>query len=165
MAVSGSIKLEVKLNDRITTSTTGDDKHTVSETYTWTLADGTGADQINKFWSADFNLAGSATTYDFTSLTGPRGTVTFAKIKGICVYVSTATDGYVLTLGNAASNQWYAPFSGSTVTEKVLAGGVWLRVAHSAQSTNPWTVDSSNKSFKLDPGVNTIAGTIIVWGV
>lgn len=165
MPVSGTIKVEIRLADRITSNTTGTVKHDITETYTWNLSDGTGADQADDIWSADFNLAATSTTYDLTALTGPRGTVTFTKIKGIWIYVSTATDGHTLLVGNAASNQWYAPFSGATVTHEVMAGGAWMALSHKAQTTNPWTVDSSNKNLKLDAGANTIAGTIIIWGV
>lgn len=165
MPISGTIKLEIRLAENTTANTTGTVKHDITETYTWTLGEGTGANQLDDFWSADFSLAATSTTYDLTALTGPRGTVAFTKVKGILIYVSTATDGHTLLVGNAATNAWFAPFSGATVTHEVMAGGAWFTNSHLAQTTNPWTVNSTNKNLKLDAGANTIAGTIIIWGV
>lgn len=165
MALAGTYSLKIAFADRTTSNTPGVNVHSINEEWAYTMADGSGASQSLYIWGVDFSLAISTpVTYDLTALTGPKGTTTFAKVKGIAIKNDSATDGHRILAGNG-SNPW-APFlSSSTATWEIAAGGVWYQTNPLIQTTNPWTVSGSAKTVKLDPGTNAITGTIVIWGI
>ena len=92
-------------------------------------------------------------------------TVSLSAVKILWIANDSTNDGDTLLVGNAASNQWSAPWSGSTVTEKVMASSVMLKSNLLLQGTNPWTVDGTHKSLKLDAGAFTIPYRIVILGI
>lgn len=165
MAVSGTISVAIDALETSTTNTIGPAKDNVNTSVSIAWTDGSGASQANKQWSKTATLTATSATFDLTSLTGTFGTVTFTKIKGLILINTSTTDGAMLTVGNAASNVWAAPFGGSTQTVKVGPGSCLVLSAMTAQSTGAWTVDASNKNLKIDAGSATITYKLVLIGV
>ena len=168
MPVSGTVTVSIDALETSTTNTAAQspgarDNFNTSVEMSWT--DGSGADQANKQWSKRATLTATSVTHDLTALTGTFGTVTFTKIKLLVLVNESTTDGAFLTLGNAASTQWAAPFGGSTQTLKVGPGQALVLGSLKAQSTGAWTVDASNKSLKIDAGAATITYKLVLIGV
>jgi hypothetical protein len=93
------------------------------------LATGTGADQADQVWGDERSL--NATTGEDLdlagSLTNALGTtVTFARIKGIIIHVTTTTAGYTLQVGGASSNQFINWVANSSDIVNVRGGGVFM---------------------------------------
>lgn len=165
MACSGTIGVSIDALETSATNTIATAKDNVNTSVSIAWTDGSGANQANKQWSKTATLTATSTTLDLTSLTGTFGTVTFTKIKALILINTSTTDGAMLTVGNAASNQWYAPFGGSAHTVKVGPGSCLVLSAMTAQSTGAWTVDASNKSLKIDAGSATITYKLVLIGV
>ena len=151
--VTADLTVSLNITDSVTGNTIGTDVNAIQETATI-------GPTVSRSWSSDLSLAGSATTLDLTSLTGPRGTETFATIVGLYVYNLTTTAGYAVTVGNAASNAWTGPLGGTTPTLTVPAGS---RLVLENNDT-AWTVDGTHKSLKLDPGANTVSVRVVILG-
>lgn len=165
MACSGTIAVTIDVLETSTANTIGPAKDNVNTSQSITWTDGSGASQANKQWSKTATLTATSATFDLSGLTGTFGTVTFTKIKALVLINTSTTDGAMLTVGNAASNVWAAPFGGSTQTVKVGPGSCLILSAMTAQSTGAWTVDSSNKNLKIDAGSATITYKLILIGV
>jgi len=165
MGCSGTIGVSIDVLETSTTNTIGPAKDNVNTSVSIAWTDGSGANQANKQWSKTATLTATSATFDLSSLTGTFGTVTFTKIKALILINTSTTDGAMLTVGNAASNVWSAPFGGSTQTVKVGPGSCLILSAMTAQSSGPWTVDSSNKNLKIDAGAATITYKLILIGV
>lgn len=115
----------------------------------------------SRSWSGVLTLAASTPqTLDLTSLTGPRGTETFATVVTLYVYNTTTTAGYAVTIGNAASNAFTGPLSGTTPTYTIPPGSrlVW------ENNGTAWTVDGTHKSLKFDPGSNPVSVRVVILG-
>lgn len=165
MSLNGNINVSVELIDRTTASTTGVNTHAINEKLLWSIANGSGANQAEVVWSADFTLAATSTTHNLLALTGPKGTTTFAKVKGYVLYNAETTDGRKLAVGNAGSDIWTPYQSSSTNIFYVPPSGIVLAVNPLVQTTDPWTVDSTHKNWKFDSGANSVTGYVIIWGV
>lgn len=126
---------------------------------------GTGTDQANLQWGkTGVTLAGGASvTYTLSSLTDDLGrAVAFTGVRLLVISVTSRTAGDYLTVGNAASNPWAAPFGGGTHTTKVYT---FLAVA--ADKTDKFVVSSgSSDQLKLvNSGSNSLTFSIHIVGV
>jgi hypothetical protein len=100
-------------------------------TSTDTIANGTGANNAQVLWHDQRTLT-TATGDDLDlagGLTNAFGTVTFTKIKGLFIEVTTATTGYRLQVGADASNPVSTLFGDATDLLVVQAGGQLLLTA------------------------------------
>ena len=126
------------------------------------FANGTGSNQGNEFFSDSRQLISTSETLDMaTGLTNAFGeTVTFIKIRGFIIHVTTLTAGSILTLsGDVLTNASW--ISGTTPTQVVGPGG-WYIV------TNPvdgYAVSTpSQHELKIDSGSNTVNFDLIILG-
>lgn len=139
----------------------------LNESWTDTLANGTGSDQADILWwdTRPALAAGGNDDLDLNaSLTGVfGGTVDFLHIKGIFIYNPATVAADTLTIGNGGANSLVNWIGGITETVTIGAGGVLL-------ITDPKTgyACGAGASDILrvhnDSGANTIAFTIVVWG-
>lgn len=124
------------------------------------FANGTGANNINEYWSKDHTAAAAADTYTLSALTDAVGrTVAFAKIR-LLMIVNLST--FPLTVGNAGTHPWAAPFDAATDTVKVPAGGCLLLVA--PDSSGLAVASGTSDQLKIDPGANTVEYQITIFG-
>lgn len=117
---------------------------------------------VSREWSGSYTLSATPTTLDLTSLTGLRGaTETFATVRLLLIRNTSTMTGYGITVGNGSSP--FTPgFSSGTTTWAVPARSRWL--AEYGDTAAGWTVDSSHKTVKLDPGSNVVTCTVFIVG-
>lgn len=165
MGFGGSVSANCDLRVTSRAFTIGENNNGVNVKYPFTFNDGSSANEATKLWSQVVALIAGSSIYDLTALTGPTGTVSFTKIKGIIIANLNPTDGNRLLVGNAATNPWSAFLSSSSATIEVPASGILVLISPLAQGTNPWTVDSTHKNLKFDSGAATITSQVTIWGV
>ena len=106
-------------------------RHNVDYGATYNLIDGTGADSIKEIFADSRTLAASATeNMDMAGvLTDAFGTtITFTKIKAICIKASSANTNDVV-VGGHGSAACFSMFNAATDKIKVKPGGMMLLVA------------------------------------
>ena len=120
------------------------------------ITNGTGAGKAQVQWHSKISIpTGTATTIDLTNLEGMYGTVSFSSVKAVYIRLVTATDTYILEVGNAAENNQLL-FLKDDSDIFVLNNDGYLF----CQSVNEgWVVDATNKNIKLN---NPNAAGIIV---
>lgn len=135
---------------------------------------GTGAAKANlvsKLYTA--TLAGAILDIDLTSLVDGGGNpVNLARAKGLAIYHLTATAGYTVLVGGAASNAWSAPFNGSTTAKNTLfpacndATGALVpgKIEMAAPDATGIAVSGTSKILRLDPGANTVLVAYFLFG-
>jgi len=125
-----------------------------------TLANGTGADQADKFCPVELSLAAAPTEVDLSgSLTDWHGnTLTAARIKGLAI-INTHASG-VITVGGAAANAWATMFGAATHQVLVRPGGLLL--AWAPDATAFAVTAGTGDLLKLDPGAATITCYLII---
>jgi hypothetical protein len=126
-ALAGTIRAIMSVNfDNALDLTTVRDA--LSQTFSNTFTDGTGANKAQVMWHDQRTLA--TTTGEDLDLAGSLscafGTVTFTKVKVLLVYVTTTTAGYTLQVGGAAANQMINWVVDATDKIVVGAGGMLL---------------------------------------
>lgn len=122
---------------------------------------GTGAGQGDLLYAKQLTLAATPTTLDLTALPDVSGaTVNFARVREHGVQVVTTTSGRAVILGGAATNPW-AHVNGVIVP----AGGVvYFADPSSVGSGIGAVVTATSKSYKLDPGANSIVVNVLFLG-
>lgn len=175
MPVNGSIQLYLNLSETLQNPSLAllveSITRSVNEGATATqLTDGSGANQVSKLYCLSESLAATTRTLDLTNLTATVGgtvtTVSFTKLKLIYGINNSTTEGQFLLMGGGGANPFFPFWSASTVKEKLMPmGSPFLKTNFGAQSSNPWTVDSSNQHFLLDSGAWTIPYKLILLGV
>lgn len=128
----------------------------------YALNSGTGASQVDLIWTSARTLAISTpVTLDLRALVGDTGTVAFSKIRYMHIVNLESVAGRKVTLGNdGGSNTWFAPWSGSTVTEEIPPGSPWCK----CNFIDGWVVDATHKDFKLAPGAYAVSLQILIAG-
>ncbi len=132
-----------------------------------TLADGTGDNQANQVFAANFSIAASATqSWDMKGGGGELDVLNVAlamtAIKSIVVKVTTPTALLKLLFGpQAVANAWQGPFFAVTAN-------YWVEVWSLLVMQHPlagWAVGASTKILSLsNPSASTIAGKVRVVG-
>ena len=163
--VAGTAALTSGFNQTVSTGVVTTQTIPASVSLTTQYANGTAAGKVDLIHARQYTLAGSPTTLDLTNLLDLSGAAaSFARVRELVVQVVTATGGFDLTLGNAASNAW-AAFWGATGTDKVFAGTIrYFTDPTSVGSGVGAVVTGSSKNLKLDPGANTIVVNLIIAG-
>ncbi len=128
------------------------------------LGSGIASDQADLHWGKkEVVLAsGASITYTLSALTDDLGrSVALVKTRLLLIRVLARTAGDYLTIGNAASNPWAAPFGGSTQTVKVHHTLLWL-----ADKSDGFAVasGSSDQLKILNSGSNAITFSIAIVG-
>lgn len=136
----------------------------ISESFSSTLANGTGADQANAVYVDAFSITtGSNTTYDLAgSLTDALGAaLVFTAVKALYVEADAANTTN-LTIGNG-TNPFVGPFDDGTATVTLLPGAGMLITNPSAAG---WTVAAGTGDvIKIANGSGaTATGRIVVIG-
>ena len=127
MATSLSVTLTFKIahdyTNALDLSTPKDD---FDLTLSDTLSNGTGNDQVDVVWHDQRTLATTSENLDLAgSLTSAFGsTVTFAKVKGICIKNMSTTTTQIVTVGGAAATQFINWVGDSSDTVKVGPDGI-----------------------------------------
>lgn len=129
------------------------------------FTEGTGANQINQFWTDTRTLGASVSeTIDLAgTLMNVNGSIaTFSKVKflGLKAHTDNAVN---VILGGAASNAWLGPFSSSADTASIPAGGVWSQ----AEPVTGWTVTPTVADLLqvASGGASPVVYDIIIFGV
>jgi hypothetical protein len=125
------------------------------------LADGTSPNQAQYFYSRRLSLAGSAQTLDiYGGLTDGLGTtLNLATVRALIIVNRSTTAGQILTIGNAASNQFSGFLGGATQTIVLRPGGTIVLLA----PLDGYTVTNGSADLlKLDPGANTFDVDVII---
>ena len=119
--VAGTATVTSGFNQTVSSGVVTTQTIPASVSLTTQYANGTGAGKVDLIHARQLTLAGSATTLDLTALTDLSGAAAnFARVRELVVQVVTATGGFDLTLGNAASNAW-AAFWGATAFAWIIA--------------------------------------------
>jgi len=125
-----------------------------------TLANGTGADQADKFCPVEVSLAAAPTDVDLSGgLTDWHGnTLTAARVKGLLVINTHATG--VITVGGAPANAWATMFGAATHQFKVRPLG--LQFSWAPDATAYAVTAGTGDLLRLDPGADTILCYLII---
>lgn len=135
--------------------------HRLVEALTW--LGGTGASQIDTVWSDTRTASATPDTLDLRgSLTGANGaTLNFAEIVLIVIINRATTAGYLLTVGDAASNPIASIMEAATHRLNIGpsgAGILWNPIDGYA------TTAGSADVLQIDPGANSIEYDIFIAG-
>lgn len=125
------------------------------------LANGTGADQIDLAWTDQRSYNTSGVTYDLTTLAAAStniGAATFSAIKYLGTWNGDATND--LVVGNAASVQFTPGFSAATTTWTIQEGG---HASYFNPTAAGWDC-TTNKNLKIVSGASTVTGTVVILG-
>jgi hypothetical protein len=163
--VTGDITITINVADSVTTNTIAPSGDLISYQEAVTTYYGSSPLAATGLqWSSALTFTASTPqTFDITNLSGPRGsTVTFATVKAIYIVNLATTSGYTLTFGAPGTNGWYAPFDAITDTYAIPMNSRYL--LENADTSTGWTVDSSHKIIKLNPGSNALTARIIILG-
>lgn len=159
----------ISLSLRASLQGTGDFSTPTSEivkAITDSLANGTGLDSANLVFADQRALAGSATeNLDLSgALTNDLGeTVVFARAKAILVELVTATAGYTLLVGGAASNQFATIFGDAT--DKLVVRGGGFALLWAPDVTAYAVTAATGDLLKIDnPNAGAITYNIIIIG-
>ena len=133
--------------------------------YVRQLLEGNDDNQAEAVWHVEDQvlLDGNSTTLDLTALTrtilGDTVTVTLLTVKGLLI-VNQSTTGGQLVVGDAATDEWSAPFGadGDQVTVP-LDSPVLLSNRQSG-----WAVDNSNRNLKLTASGGDVTYSIAMVG-
>ncbi len=111
-------------------------------------------------------LAAAAQTLDLTSLASAGASrdstsTNFSAIHTIQI-TNFGTGTNVVTFGNAASNQFVGPFGAAANTYAIPAG---TTVTFRTNAAAGWTVDSTHKNIKFDPGSDTFKVGVVLGGI
>jgi hypothetical protein len=128
------------------------------------LTDGTGSNRAQKVGLASFGLTGGASvTFDLTAFAGPFGNVNFSLVKECIVDNGSADATNVIAVGDAASNPWTSPFTG-TNPRVLCPPGASIRLSSPRVG---FAVAGGNKSVKVTntgAGTNVATGNVLVIG-
>ena len=127
------------------------------------ITSGTGAGKAQHVWQNQLTCdSSSGQTLDLTALAGglEGANRSFTKVKSIKI---TNTDtGIVLTVGNAASNQWLGLCSSGTATLPVNPGGfLWN---HAPDANGLALIDSTHKNLLLKAASGSVVVNITIIG-
>ena len=133
--------------------------------YARQLLDGNADNQAEAVWHAEDQtlLDANSTTLDLTALTrtvlGDVNTVTLLTVKALLIVADAANVGELL-VGDAAADQWSAPFGADGDQALVPPDGVLLLV----NRAGGWDVDDSNKNLELAASGGDVTYSIAVVG-
>ena len=160
--LSGSIDIRAALR-RTNANALSTPSEDCSYSIAQSLANGTGVGEAMYFYSRRLSLAAAPQTLDiYGGLTDGLGTtLNFATVRALIVHNRSSTAGHVLTIGNAASNQFASFLGAANETVIVRPGGTIVLLAPRDGYT---VVQSSADLLKLDPGANTFDADVIIVG-
>lgn len=129
----------------------------------FSLADGSGANQANRIFHDKRQLAASANEdLDLAGvlLDAFGSAITFARIKTMGLR-ALSTNSNNVVIGAAASNTWVGPFGGATHTSHVRPGGVACWIAPDATGW-PVTAGTGDQLRVANSGAGTAVDYEIV---
>jgi hypothetical protein len=166
MAVVLELQLVLKVDETIAQDLgTGGITHTFpSVSMPLSYADGSAANTQDVVWSDTRSAAASADTINLdATLTRAIGgaAITFATVSGFAIYNKSTTTAEVLKIG-AGSNPFINWVSATGDAIDLGPGGIfmWTSPVDGAAVTT-----STGDILTIDPGSDTIAYDIIIWGV
>lgn len=144
MSVSGKLYFLADLAEILDSgeNRSGDIRHKVELDVR--LKTGTGSGQVDVIWSDRRTLASSGTdTLDLAGVltTSYGATVTFAKIKAVCIRNRSSTDGVDLRAGPDATNGWVGMFIDASDRNRIPAGGMVFWYDPNGQSVGAGSTD------------------------
>lgn len=122
MNISTSIKLDYAVQETLDAGLAANVAVPFATTDETQLTAGVSNNQADLHWEKRGVVlaAGASVTYTLSALADDLGrTVALVKVRAIVVIVTARTAGDYLTVGNAGSNPWTAPMSGTSPTFKV----------------------------------------------
>lgn len=130
-------------------------------------AAGVAADQVNLIYAATLTfLASTPQTLDLTALTDPiGGVVNFARVRFLVLRVNSTTNGAMLTLGAAATNEWtgmLAAASGLKVLAATTGNDGFFVIC--APNTTGYPVSGTSKNLLLTPSAHAFTVDILIAG-
>lgn len=164
MAASGTVTNGFELTQILASSSTRPESVAMPVRVTAPVgySAGTGSKQIDKIAYQALSFTGAVQTIDLSTIVCTDGSAGFSKVRFVRIYNDATNAAHTLVVGNAASNPLAPWFSATTVTETVEPNGCFTK--DKPLGTTGWTVDSTNKNLKLDPGANTFTGRLFVGG-
>jgi hypothetical protein len=123
MNISTAIKLQFQVLETVTAGLAVAQGLTFEKLSTTSFSAGTGADQADLHWEkkAVTLAAGASVTYTLSALADDLGrAVALVGVRALLIEITARTAGDYLTVGNAGTNPWAAPFGGGTQTAKVF---------------------------------------------
>lgn len=174
MSVQGNYQLSMSFTELLYNPSSALALETITRTFAdgataITISDGSGVDQVSKAFALRETLTATSRTLDLTNLTTTTGgtvtTVSFSLLKLVYAVNDATGEGQFLKIGGAGSAPFYAWWGGSTHYEKLPPlGSQFLKVNRGQQTSNPWTVDGSNKNLLIDAGASTIPYRLLILG-
>lgn len=130
---------------------------TIAETFSQAFTVGTGADQVDNFFSDQRTLAGSANeTLDLQALTNALGVAcVFTKVKALWLEVVSTNADSTITVGASGANAFNAPFGGDdTFAITIRPAGLALFICNDSTG---YAVSGTAKDLKI---VNNSASSL-----
>ena len=124
-----------------------------------TYAAGTGPGQANKFAQLNGSAAAAVVDTDLTAVACSDGSTGFSHVREVIVWNDDLVNQLTVGLGTNPFN----PFLGGTSPWAIVEPGSHRRF-FKPLGINGWTVDSTHKTLRIDPGANTISYRIYVHG-
>jgi hypothetical protein len=166
MALELTSRLAIK-GALTTTRDAGDAGVAISETSSYDIADGTGADQANAIYVDDFSIVASGTlAIDLSgSLTDPNNnTKAFTAVKEILIKADITNTNNIV-YGNAATNQFLGPMGAATHTIAIKPGGrLSITDGYSAAGWAVANGSTDNILLTNSAGGTAVTGTIVIIG-
>jgi hypothetical protein len=167
--VSGSVTLSGSITEKSPTGAVVSNGLVSTISHKASYSTGSGANQINLLYSQPFSAAAAPLTLDLTALAEAINGVTitndFARVRELLISVHDANAGHLVTVYHGASNgvAWL-PAVGSALTVPSNGGCLYLSDPQSVGGTTGFIVDSTHKNIVIDPGANTVVGSIEIAG-
>ncbi len=165
-ATSGTITLAADFIDALPVSAARLTAFNLPVRYVQALAvtNGAGPGLASKCYQSTTTLNAAAASIDLTAVTCTDGTTGFAHVRGLFVFNTDTTASHSVKIGDdgVGTNIFLGGFLGTAPQRTVQASGFYADVIPIA--TNGYTVDSSHKNLRFDPGANLVVINIIVVG-
>ncbi len=127
-------------------------------------ADGTAANQANRVYQFSGSAAGAPVSIDLSTVVCADGTTGFTKVRELIIFNDATNAAYTLAFGNdGVGTNLFIPMLAGTTPQVAIEPSFPQRFGKPIGTTG-WTVDSTHKNIRLDPGVNTVAYRVVVLG-
>jgi hypothetical protein len=161
--VTGSVKLQSSISESLAAGATRAAQVTVplSLESTTTYTDGSAANMVNDTYYFSGSAAGTPTTINLSTIVCTDGTVGLTYIREIIIANDATNSAYTLIYGGGTTP--FTPELAGTTPTEIIQPGTAKRVVSKPLGTTGHVV-STAVNVKLDPGANTVAFRIWIFG-
>jgi hypothetical protein len=159
MALSGTVTLTVNVTE---TKTTGLARLSAPITYskTFSISDGTGANQASYAYSDTRTLTATSENLDVNGVLSDSVGTTIAATKGKFLLIENTHATANLTVGGAATNGWVTMFGDAT--DKIVVGPGQVLLLTNLSAAGYGITPATGDLLRVDAGAATVTYTIII---